>query len=68
MELILRNETIGSGDIVVTSGIEPGVPMGLVIGTVSRVDVEPNSFSQTAWIQPLLDINNLSMVSILLPQ
>jgi len=41
MNLIPQNETINIGDTVITSGLEEGVPRGLLIGTVEAVEKEP---------------------------
>lgn len=65
MELIPQNELIQEEDVVVTSGLEPTIPRGLVIGKITRITSESNSFFQTAWVQPLVRIENLTVVSIL---
>ena len=65
MELIPQNEKVSVGDLVVTSGIEPAVARGLIIGEVVRVETEPNGFFQTAFLQPLVKIDNLTVVSVL---
>ncbi len=66
IELIPQNEKVQVGDIVVTSGLEPTIPRGLVVGKINRVTSEPNSFFQTAWLQSLTSINDLITVSILI--
>ena len=66
LELISQNEAIKEGDIVVTSGLEPAIPKGLIIGKISQVLTEPNSFFQTASIRPLVKIDNLTVVSVLI--
>lgn len=65
MELIPQNETVKENDVVVTSGLEPTIPRGLVVGKVTRVLTEPNNFFQTAWIRPLVKIDNLTVVLVL---
>jgi rod shape-determining protein MreC len=65
LELIPKNEVVKEGDLVVTSGVEPTIPKGLVIGKIGKIANEANSAFQTAWIQPLLRINNLIIVSVL---
>ncbi|MDD2807752.1 MAG: rod shape-determining protein MreC [Patescibacteria group bacterium] len=64
MELIPQNDKVSEGDVAITSGIEPNIPRGLVIGTVSRVITEANGFFQTALLQSPVKINNLIVVSI----
>lgn len=65
MELIPQNEIVKENDAVVTSGLEPTIPRGLVIGKITRVLTEPNSFFQTAWIRPLVKVDNLTVVLVL---
>ncbi len=65
MELIPQDEEILVGDTVVTSGLEPNIPLGLVIGQVEQVIAEPNSFFQKAILQPLINFDDLIIVSIL---
>ena len=67
MDFIPQTDNIKVGDIVATSGLEQSVPRGLVIGRVTKVNKENNEVWQTATIEPLIDLDNLSIVSILLP-
>lgn len=67
MKLIPQTEEIKIGDTIVTSGLEQSVPRGLLIGTVASVNRENNELWQSATIEPIADINELSIVSILLP-
>ena len=67
MDFIPQTDNIKVGDIVATSGLEQSVPRGLVIGRVTKVSKENNEVWQTATIEPLIDLDNLSIVSILLP-
>jgi rod shape-determining protein MreC len=67
MRLIPQNEEIAVGDTVVTSGIEPLIPRGLVIGRVEEVETrERNPFKQAAIVSPM-DFDRLDIVSVLLP-
>lgn len=66
MELIPQNEQVSVGDLAVTSGIESTIARGLIIGEVIRVETEPNGFFQTAFLQPLVKIDNLTVVSVLI--
>jgi len=52
---------------VVTSGLEEKIPGGLVIGKVTKVNSDSNEVWQSADIEPLIDFDHLTMVSILLP-
>jgi len=66
MGLIPQNEEIVIDDIVVTAGIEPTIPRGLVIGKVSRVVSEPNNPFQTVRVRSLVRVDKLTVVSILI--
>lgn len=67
MNFIPQTENIKEGDIIVTSGLEEGVPASLVIGKVSRISKESNELWQNATLESLADVENLTIVSILLP-
>lgn len=67
MDFIPQTENIKTGDIVATSGLELKIPRGLVIGRVTKVNKENNEVWQSAAIEPLIDLNNLIIVSVLLP-
>lgn len=67
MNYIPQMETISVGDVVVTSGLEAGIPRGLVIGQVAQVNKNGNEIWQSANIQPLADFDSLMIVSVLVP-
>jgi len=67
MEFIPQTENIKAGDLVATSGLEQNIPRGLLIGQVSKVTKENNEVWQTAAIEPQVNLDSLSLVSILLP-
>ncbi len=67
IDFIPQTENIKAGDIVATSGLEQNIPRGLVIGRVTKVNKENNEVWQTATVEPLIDLDTLSVVSVLLP-
>jgi len=67
MNYIPQLEKIEVGDTVITSGLSESIPRGLVIGRVSSVKSESNEVWQTATIEPLLNFNNLTVVSVIIP-
>jgi len=67
MEYIPQTENLQAGNIVATSGLEKGIPKGLVIGKIGEVRRESNELWQTAVIEPLVNLNELTIVSVLLP-
>lgn len=65
MELIPQGDTVKIGSTVVTSGLELMIPRGLVLGEVSRVEVEPTSLFQTAYLKPFVKNDSLTVVSVI---
>lgn len=68
MELIPSTVAVMPGEVVVTSGLEPNVPAGLVIGEVDRVVQSDNTYFQTAFLKSLTDFNRLTVVSVLITE
>jgi len=68
MELIPQGAAVSAGQTVVTSGSETGIPSGLVIGQIDRLERAENAFFQTAYVQPLVDYGSLSLVSIIVTE
>jgi len=67
MNFIPQEVEINKNDIVITSGLEEAIPRGLVIGKVSEVKKENNELWQSAQLTPLMDTNNLLIVSVIKP-
>jgi rod shape-determining protein MreC len=67
MSFIPQSDNIKTGDIIITSGLEKSIPRGLVIGKVIKVNKESNELWQTATIEPMIDPDELVIVSVLLP-
>lgn len=65
LSFIPHGETINVNDLVVTSGLEDGVPSGLLIGIVNTVKDDPNLPFQDAVVEPLVDIGRYRIVSVL---
>ncbi len=66
MNFIPQTDDVKAGDIIVTSGLEADIPRGLIIGKVTQVDKENNEVWQQAAIEPMVNYNELTVVSILL--
>ena len=66
LRLLPQGETLRPGDVAVTSGLEPGVPRGLLIGTIESVKQEVNEPFQSAFLQTLIDFDSLSTVAVVL--
>jgi len=67
MNFIPQNEVIKIGDIIITSGLEKNIPRGLIIGQVRQVNKEDNELWQNVKIESLTNLNDIIIVSILLP-
>jgi len=67
MSFIPQTENIKEGDLVATSGLEQNIPRGLVIGRVTKVIKENNEVWQSATIEPQINLDSLSIISVLLP-
>ena len=67
MDFIPQTEEIFQGNVVVTSGLEENIPKGLVIGKVIQVNQDNNEVWQNAVIEPMVNLDSLSVLSILLP-
>jgi len=65
MDFILPDKKIKKDDLVITSGLEFLTPRGLIIGKVREVKFEPGDFFQQAILDPLIDFDNLQIVTVL---
>ena len=65
MNFIPRNEAVGVGDKIVSSGLEQTIPRGLFIGTVAAIENEAYKPFQQAIITPGVDLSKLTFVTIL---
>ncbi|MBD3311724.1 MAG: rod shape-determining protein MreC [Candidatus Magasanikbacteria bacterium] len=65
MNFIPQNEKINVGDTVVTSGLEEGVPRGLLIGNVEVVEKEAYQPFQKAVLSPFVDLDKIIFVSVI---
>ena len=68
LDLIPQNEIIRPGDVIITSGLESGIPRGLVIGTVEVVEKKPQEPFQQAILKTSADLHSITVVSVILPQ
>jgi len=65
MNFIPQNEVVNQEDMVVTSGLEEGIPKGLLIGKISVVEKTPQEPFQQAILEPLADLQRISLVTVL---
>ena len=67
MNYIPQSEKINSGDTVITSGLGGNIARGLVIGKVSQINNKSNEIWQDINIEPLFNLNALTIVTVLTP-
>ncbi len=66
LKFIPRNEVVTVGQQVITSGLETGIPWGLLIVTVTVVEDEAYQPFQQALITPTTDYSKLTVVSVII--
>jgi rod shape-determining protein MreC len=65
-------EKLTSGDTVVTAGLSlsptlrSAYPKGLLIGTIQAVQPDPNALTQTAFVRPALDVQQVERLLVVL--
>ncbi len=64
-DFIPQNKKVTEGQIMISAGLESGMPAGLLVGRVTRIVSEGNELWQHAIIEPLADFDNLNVVSII---
>lgn len=67
MGYIPQLEKINVNDIVITSGLGGDIPRGLVVGRVQAVRNESNEIWQSATIEPLVNMDNLTVLAVIIP-
>jgi rod shape-determining protein MreC len=65
MNLIPLDKKINIGDLVITSGLEKGIPKGLLIGQIEEINTQSNDLFQNITLQPAVNLSNLNIVTIL---
>lgn len=67
LQFVPQEEILEVNQLVLTSGLEPHIPSGFVIGIINAIDKEEANPFQEAIVEPLGDARRISVVSILLP-
>ncbi|MDY7078880.1 MAG: rod shape-determining protein MreC [Chloroflexota bacterium] len=65
MEYISQDETVGEGEVVLTSGLGGSIPKGLVIGQVTEVRQMDYELFQAAVVRPVVDFSRLEQVLVI---
>ena len=66
LNFIPQNEVVKVGETVITSGLELGVPKGLLLGKIEAVEKEAYQPFQKAVITPFVDLEKILEVSVIL--
>ena len=67
LNFVGQTEKLDVGNIIVTSGLEKDVPAGLVVGRVTQKSNPENDVWQKISVEPLVNLQNLGVVAVLLP-
>lgn len=66
LDQVPQGEILTSGQLVITSGLEPNIPRGLLIGEIEEVISETNDLFQKAILRPVLDYESVYFASVIL--
>lgn len=67
MEYIPQGHKASVGDMVVTSGADPLIPRGLILGEIEQVQSASGSVFQSAEVRPLFEPEDTFIVSVIVP-
>jgi len=67
LEFIPIDEEISVNQLVITSGLDPFVPSGFIVGIVNSVAQDPEAPFQIATVEPLTDIRRHDHVVVVVP-
>ena len=67
MNYIPKLEKVVKGDLAISSGLGGNIPRGLVIGRVTAIKNESNEVWQEATIEPIANLDNLTIVAVIIP-
>ena len=60
----MPSERLDEGDLVLTTGDNPGIPKGLVVGKIVATDKNNAQIFQTARVEPLASFSDLDNVFV----
>lgn len=66
LNFIPQSELVQPGNQILTSGLEPTMPRGLLIGTAETVEKKPQEPFQEAVLATAADLHNVTVVSVIL--
>lgn len=67
INFISQVDQVEEEDLVISSGLDSEIPRGFIVGKVIKVDKKSNEIWQDVSVEPLVNFNNLNIVSIIFP-
>ena len=65
MDLIPQDKTVAKDNLVITSGLEEGIPRGLLVGRISQVDSLVGEVFKQARVEPSVNYAILQTVTVI---
>lgn len=65
LTLVPQNEKLEKGQAIITADADPQIPSGILVGTISTVDIAPGALFQSASILPVLPLDRLNVLTVL---
>lgn len=65
LEMIDQSEELIPGDLIITSGLESGIPKGLIIGRISNIEESANKVFKVADLDLFIDFNQIEEIFII---
>jgi len=65
LEMIDQSEDLISGDLIITSGLENGIPKGLIIGKISNIEESANKVFKVANLDLFADFSQIEEIFII---
>lgn len=65
INFIPHSQPIEENQLIISSGLEEGMPPGIVIGKINRVIKEGNELWQHALVEPIANFNDIKIVSVI---
>ena len=65
LEMIDQSEELIPGDLIITSGLESGIPKGLIIGKISNIKESANKVFKVADLDLFVDFNQIEEIFII---
>jgi rod shape-determining protein MreC len=68
LNFVSQNEIVNVGDMIITSGLEKDIPRGLAVARINNIEQEVTDIWQNVNAEALFNINNLNIVSVIIPK